>query len=185
MTLRTSRRRRSPGQVVLPWHVPKLQCTHRQYGLTCYGFDLLRWRAAGRCEICQVGEENLYKGRLVIDHDHRLGNGWDHVRGLICQKCNAHMKYVDNGFRKPTRAQRLYIYNALFWEYMPPDQLDEPYIPPAPRDGGCDETYFDSPQYRRDCLTGRIEKGTMSRWPCPPAQVKLGREAILLWETCD
>lgn len=186
MSRTLSRRcRPSPNQAVLSWHVPKYLCTHRQYGLTCHGFDLMRWRAAGRCEICGADESTLYKSRIVIDHDHRLGCGMDHVRGLICPKCNAHMKYVDNGFRKPTRAQLMYIYNAWFWEWLPADRLDEPWFPPKPKDGGCDSTYFDSPKYRRHCLRGGIENHISSRWPCPPPQVKLGREAILRWETCD
>lgn len=145
----------------------------------------MHWRAAGRCEICGVSESEVYKGRLLIDHDHRLGNGNDHIRGLICQKCNAAMKYVDIGFRKPTRAQLMYIYNAWFWQWIPDAHRDEPYIPPKPRDGGADLTYFWSPHYRRRCLAGLTKKHDLKEHPCPPPQERRGREAVLLWETSD
>ena len=153
------------------------------YRLTCYGFDLMRWRSAGRCEICGVDETELHRNQLVIDHDHRLGNGSDHIRGMICHKCNAAMKYVDTGFRMPTRDQLLYIYNAWFWTWIPDERRDEPYIPPRPKSGGSDNSYSGSPHYRRRCLAGRVDKRTMQHWPCPPPQQKKGRDAVLLWRT--
>lgn len=184
--MRTRSRQPAPNQEPLPWHESKKTCHHRMvYGLTCFGFDEMRWRAAGRCEICRVPQERLYKGRLLIDHDHRLGNSQNHIRGLICPKCNAAMKYVDNGFRKPTHAQLMYIYNSWFWQWLPDEHRDEPYFPPSPSYGGVDATYWDSPHYRRRCLSRRVESPHTKDHPCPPAQEKRGRESILLWETAE
>lgn len=72
-------------------------CHHKIYGLTCLQFEELLRRASGRCERCSIPAEAVYRGKLVIDHEGRIA--WEAVRGLLCQKCNAHMRRVDRGER--------------------------------------------------------------------------------------
>lgn len=114
----------------IPLHVHRKNCHHRAlYGLSCAQYDGLRWRSGDRCEICGVRAEEVYRGLLYIDHDNRLGNGWNHVRGLVCSKCNSALRYVDNGFRKPTPAQQRYLDNSWFWTGLPPHLIDQPWLP--------------------------------------------------------
>lgn len=116
----------------LPLHEPKpkFRCHHYAvYGMSCDDYDGLLWRSSNRCDICRRHKTELYKQRLCIDHDSRLGNGWNHVRGLLCPKCNNSMRYVDNGYRQPTTAQQHYIDTAWFWTGLPPDHLELPWLP--------------------------------------------------------
>lgn len=69
-------------------------CHHRIYYLTCDEFDLLWGRSGGRCEICGINETDTKAGRLYIDHNQAAGHL---VRGLLCDKCNAVMRRVDEG----------------------------------------------------------------------------------------
>lgn len=78
---------------------PDKICNHfNTYGLLCDEYDLLKARAAGRCEICELPEEETPRGHLVIDH-FQGGGAW-FVRGLLCDRCNGVMARHDR---------------ALFW----------------------------------------------------------------------
>lgn len=90
------RRDMSSSWVTQPslWH--KTCYNHLLYHLTCQDFERLLEQAGFCCQRCGRGSE-----WLAIDHDHAAG---DHaVRGLLCPKCNAHLKFVDTG-RKPCDA---------------------------------------------------------------------------------
>lgn len=88
-------------------HINK-RCTHRAYGMSCDQFDALRLRAAGSCELCITPTAKLH-----IDHDH--DRGWWAVRGLVCPKCNAHMRRVDSGERPMDGPTERYAANP-FWQ---------------------------------------------------------------------
>jgi hypothetical protein len=87
-------------------------CNHRIYGLNCEEFERLLERADGHCELCGIAVTETPRGLLVVDHDGRYG--WSAVRGMICDKCNAHMRRVDSGERKVDPAARHYCKNAWF-----------------------------------------------------------------------
>ncbi|MFD5814400.1 endonuclease domain-containing protein [Streptomyces sp. NPDC127038] len=80
-------------------------CYHTGYSLTCAEYDDLRRLAKGRCKICKAET-----ARLFIDHDHALGV-WA-VRGLICHRCNQHLKVVDAGRGAPGPDVTRYLANA-------------------------------------------------------------------------
>lgn len=94
-------------------------CHHTLYLLTCDAFEELRAWAEYRCQICGLPEDETKVGYLGIDHDARRGNGRDHVRGLLCSKCNTGLRYVDDGTREPTPEQARYLANAWFWTHHP------------------------------------------------------------------
>ncbi|MGH3965946.1 MAG: endonuclease domain-containing protein [Pseudonocardiaceae bacterium] len=121
-------------QPPIPLHETKEQCTHRGYYLTCDQFDMMKWRAGGRCEICRVRAKDVQKRPLYIDHDRRLGNGFDHVRGLLCARCNAHLRWCDNGYKLPNPHQQYYLDMAWFWELLPPERVELPFLPPPTTD---------------------------------------------------
>lgn len=84
---------------------PNDTCTHRIYGLTCEVYDALAERAAGQCEFCGREWSPADRVRPQVDHDHTVSQ--TAVRGLVCAKCNAHMRRVDSGERpidEPTQA---------------------------------------------------------------------------------
>lgn len=110
-------------------HVHRKNCQHRVYRLTCESYDALCWRSGGRCEICRVRAEDVQKRPLYIDHDGRIGDGFDHVRGLVCAKCNTGMRYVDNGHKRPTSAQQRYLDESWFWTALPPERQGKPWLP--------------------------------------------------------
>ena len=70
----------------------RLKC---QYGITIEDYDNLFAKQDGLCAICGKMETyKHYKGticRLSIDHNHTTGA----VRGLLCQKCNAALGFLD------------------------------------------------------------------------------------------
>jgi len=111
----------------------------------------MHWRAQGRCEICQRPYDSL-----GVDHDHRLGNTIDHTRGLLCDKCNRAMTYVDNGFRPATPAQQRYIDQAWWRTWLPPELQDEPYTPPPPSNPSSGPDCRTSPAYRRRETVGWV-----------------------------
>lgn len=80
-------------------------CYHVDYRLSCAEYDDLRRLAKGRCKVCKEQTSPLY-----IDHDHALGV-WA-VRGLVCHRCNQHLRGVDAGRRARTRAIARYLANA-------------------------------------------------------------------------
>lgn len=91
-------------QTELPAH---LVCvTHSDHKLTCEEYDALRARAGDCCEICG------WEYGLHIDHDRRI-DGLHAVRGLLCAKCNALMRYVDEGTKDSPLAEK-YEENAWY-----------------------------------------------------------------------
>lgn len=57
----------------------KLRAIRRSYGLSPVAYTALVKKHGGRCAICKQ------RKRLCIDHCHSRG----HVRGLLCNNCNA------------------------------------------------------------------------------------------------
>lgn len=88
----------------LQFSVGHMTCHHCHYSLSCEAFEDLLDAANGRCELC--GIPNL---RPWIDHDHHDFDGWSGVRGLVCAKCNAHLRRVDSGEREATGATTTYL----------------------------------------------------------------------------
>jgi hypothetical protein len=85
--------------------LPDHSCQHVAYRMTCEQYDALRARrGGGECEICGTVPRKLW-----IDHDHTLGFGA--VRGLLCQRCNAHLRRVDAGERVADEATASYLAN--------------------------------------------------------------------------
>lgn len=71
-----SRRRRQLGD--------RNQRLQETYGITADDYALLLAAQDGRCAIC-YGKR---PGNLDVDHDHKLGNCREAVRGLLCKRCN-------------------------------------------------------------------------------------------------
>jgi hypothetical protein len=99
-------------------------CHHFQYHrLTCDEYDSLRARAAGRCELCGIAEEEAGGKRLVVDH-FELGSA-RFIRGVLCDKCNAVMSCLDGtktwGQNRSWEARAL-AYEANAWHQPPPEQ---------------------------------------------------------------
>lgn len=65
--------------------------------MSCASFEKLLARSGGKCELCSLPAAQMRKGKLLIDHEHRIG--LHAVRGLLCHDCNAHMRRVDAGER--------------------------------------------------------------------------------------
>lgn len=80
-------------------------CYHIGYSLSCAEYDDLHRLAKGSCKICKAETPRLY-----IDHDHAIGS-WA-VRGLVCHRCNQHLRAVDAGRRAKTPAIARYLANA-------------------------------------------------------------------------
>lgn len=75
-------------------------CSHASYFLSCDEYEKLLARAKGHCERCGVPATSVPgRGKLVVDHDHRVGQRA--VRGLICMRCNSHLRHVDSGLFPP------------------------------------------------------------------------------------
>lgn len=100
-------------------------CQHAIYRITCEQYERMLARADGHCEICGIAVEDTPDNRLGIDHDHTAGDGWDHVRGMLCTKCNCNLKYPERGEREYTPAEAAYMARA--WHVVEP-----PPAPPAP-----------------------------------------------------
>jgi hypothetical protein len=82
-------------------------CQHRVYRMSCEDYDALEERSGKRCEMCGTSER-----RLEVDHDHSLG--WSFVRGLLCSRCNTHLRLVESGVRDAD--ERVAGYLAVpFW----------------------------------------------------------------------
>jgi hypothetical protein len=87
--------------------------THSDHKLTCGEFEALRARSGYRCEICGIPEVE-YADVFDIDHDRRIFP-IHAVRGLVCSRCNCHMRYVDEGSKHSELAER-YEQNAWYRE---------------------------------------------------------------------
>ena len=55
-----------------------------EYGITIEDYNKMFEKQNGKCAICKK-HQSEFKKRLAIDHCHKEG----HVRGLLCQPCNA------------------------------------------------------------------------------------------------
>lgn len=66
-----------------------------KYNITLNQYNKLVEDQKGVCEICKLPEtrkgNNRKIKRLSVDHCHKTGK----VRGLLCQKCNSVLGYVD------------------------------------------------------------------------------------------
>lgn len=66
------------------------------YNITREQYDALIEQQAGRCAICNEAQRD----RLCVDHDHRCCPGPRScgrcVRGLLCQRCNLMLAFVEN-----------------------------------------------------------------------------------------
>lgn len=76
---------------------------HVTYHLSCDQFEAMLARAEGRCEL--RGE--VFTRTPDIDHDHEIG--FRGVRGLVCKKCNDHLRRVDSGERPMDDLTRAYL----------------------------------------------------------------------------
>lgn len=89
-------------------------CHHTTYQLSCDEYDQLQARAAGHCELCGMPSATLW-----LDHDHAVersdptapGRG---ARGLVCPRCNAHMRRVDAGERPVDAATERYLRRSWY-----------------------------------------------------------------------
>lgn len=97
-------------------------CHHRTYLLDCAQYEMLLARAAGKCELCGTPTTQCAKGKLDIDHEHRIG--LHAVRGLVCQTCNAHMRRVDSGERAMSWDVAAYL--LLSGHVLPPGTSRRP-----------------------------------------------------------
>jgi hypothetical protein len=113
------------------WH--PMSCTHRVYGMTCEQWEGLRRRAGDLCEMCGKGDYHP----LGVDHDHSLftgfpaemgirTTGWVAVRGVICPKCNAHMRMIDAGMRPVDERTARYLANAWHLTNVPAETFPTP-----------------------------------------------------------
>ena len=89
-------------------------CHHLTFSITCEEFDRLLARADGRCELCGIAESETRRGVLCIDHDNKYDARA--VRGLICDKCNSHLRFVENGSRPRDERVWRYFRRAFFLE---------------------------------------------------------------------
>ena len=101
------------------WTLPEhRRCYHwQELRLPCESFERLLQRAAGRCEVCGIRGGDLRKGRLYIDHQHGCGwirDGEHTVRGMVCPRCNSHLRLVDAGRRRATPEQERYLRNSWY-----------------------------------------------------------------------
>ena len=58
----------------------------RTYGITVEEYEAIIEIQGGVCLLCR--RANGRTRRLSVDHDHRLGNGRQSVRGCLCRPCN-------------------------------------------------------------------------------------------------
>lgn len=72
------------------------QRLRQRYKITLEEYDTLWEKQNGVCAVCKQCEiVKCMSGairRLCVDHDHKTGK----VRGLLCQKCNKALGYVDD-----------------------------------------------------------------------------------------
>lgn len=147
------------------------KCIHAGYLMDCEEYERLIARNGQRCELCDIDAEATTIGILRIDHDHAKGR--QAVRGLVCDSCNAAMRHVDSGFRKPTDRQAHYLDNPWYLSQMAPEHrewwINRPalsYERRVHRPGGS-ASYWASTA--RSCRSRRPLPATHSRSPRPPA----------------
>lgn len=86
--------------------------THRIYRLTCPQYDELRERGRGLCEVCQVAPG------IYIDHDHAYDPTG--VRGMVCPSCNAILRDVERGARRPAPEVIVFLAGEPIIGQLPP-----------------------------------------------------------------
>lgn len=64
-----------------------------RYGITIEEYDTMLAAQAGVCAICKQNPPNGRILKLAVDHDHATGE----VRGLLCQRCNMALHFLENG----------------------------------------------------------------------------------------
>ncbi|MET8956727.1 endonuclease domain-containing protein [Streptomyces sp. NPDC004533] len=94
-------------------------CYHTGYALTCTECDDLLRRADDHCMLCRT--KRRARRSLNIDHDHALGR-WA-VRGLVCDRCNQALCYVDAGEKPDWLRIRRYLDNA--WHLSQPNSAEK------------------------------------------------------------
>lgn len=62
-----------------------------KYGISWEEYERMGDDQAWRCLICQRHQDDLTR-RLVVDHDHETGK----IRGLLCQRCNSALGYLED-----------------------------------------------------------------------------------------
>ena len=73
------------------------------YGISQADYDNMWAAQEGRCASC---DDPLPEGKNThVDHDHRYGNNWWAVRGLLCRDCNQGNFHDD-----PTRVRAFAAY---------------------------------------------------------------------------
>ena len=64
-----------------------------RYGITLEEYEAMLTEQGGVCAICGLPENDRYKRRLSVDHDHETGA----IRGLLCHMCNTGLgKFTDS-----------------------------------------------------------------------------------------
>jgi len=62
-----------------------------EYGITLVDYNALLIKQEHKCAICKGDEAETIRG-LYVDHNHRTGR----VRGLLCQKCNSGVGFLQD-----------------------------------------------------------------------------------------
>lgn len=79
----------------------------RRYGLTPEQYHQFLVAQGGKCAIC--GKDNIRNGksiRMCVDHDHKTGK----VRGLLCNRCNVEVGYIEFFQNTPKKLTKLMDY---------------------------------------------------------------------------
>jgi len=77
----------------------------QKYGITLKDYQNLWDAQMGECASCGDPLEKSW-----IDHDHRYGNNWWAVRGLLCPNCNLALGHLKDDIE---RINRLAAYVAI------------------------------------------------------------------------
>lgn len=82
----------------------------QRYGITLEEYDRMFALQSGVCAICKQPENDAYKRRLSVDHDHETGK----VRGLLCHQCNTGIgKFGDDIKRLLSAAKYLKLHEEI------------------------------------------------------------------------
>jgi len=76
------------------------------YNMTLEEYDKYLLMQGNKCAICGVAGQ-----KLVVDHDHST----DEIRGLLCQKCNKGIAFLQDSPRIMLAAIR-YIFESLLFQ---------------------------------------------------------------------
>lgn len=83
-----------------------------KYGISIEHYNLLLKAQNNKCLIC--GIENLtFKNNFVVDHNHET----DEIRGLLCNKCNAHLHLLENPDKR-LRFEKYQLRSLYSSEYL-------------------------------------------------------------------